>query len=211
MGDQGGLMTPEGALYAVWIGWIVSWELAALWSSRARARLDLGAQAIYRVITGAGFVLVLATPPFPAYVDPWRRLLEGRPSATPLWATPDALGWPLVAIAAAGLAFAWWARLHLGALWSSAITRKDDHRIVDTGPYGLVRHPIYTGILAMGWALALDKATPAALAGAVALTVGYWLKGSMEEGFLSAELGAAAYDAYRRRTPMLVPFLPRQA
>ena len=55
----------------------------------------------------------------------------------------------------AGLAFCWWARLHLGAMWSGTVTRKDDHHIVDTGPYGLVRHPIYTGLIfsALGQAM----------------------------------------------------------
>lgn len=206
--------SPEGALYAVWIAWIVSWELAAAWSSRARARLGFGLQSIYRVLTTAGFLLLLATPPLPWKVARWNTYFDGpllRPATTPWWSLSGAPGGAMVGVAAAGFLFAWWARLHLGALWSSAITRKEDHRIVDTGPYGLVRHPIYSGILAMGWALALDKATPAAIAGAVALCAGYWLKARMEEGFLRAELGAAAYDAYRRRTPMLVPFLPTKA
>ena len=47
-----------------------------------------------------------------------------------------------------GLGFTWWARIHLGRLWSSSVTRKAVHRVVDTGPYGIVRHPIYTGIIA---------------------------------------------------------------
>jgi protein-S-isoprenylcysteine O-methyltransferase Ste14 len=201
--------TPLFALYAVWIAWIVSWELAAVWSSRPQAALGVGAHAIFRVFTTAGFVLLLAAP-----IWAWRlrglRRLRGAPfllgATKPLWATPETLGWLLAAVAVAGLAFCWWARLHLGSLWSSAITRKADHRIVDTGPYGLVRHPIYTGILAMGWALALDQASPAAIAGALSLCFGYWLKARLEEGFLRTELGAEAYDAYRRRVPMLVPF-----
>ena len=47
----------------------------------------------------------------------------------------------------AGIAFTWWARIHLGRFWSNAITRKEGHRVIDTGPYGLVRHPIYTGLI----------------------------------------------------------------
>ena len=38
-------------------------------------------------------------------------------------------------------------RIHLGRLWSGTITLKQDHRIIDSGPYGLVRHPIYTGLI----------------------------------------------------------------
>ena len=55
-------------------------------------------------------------------------------------------------------------RIHLGALWSGSITRKADHRIVDTGPYGVVRHPIYTGLIAAAIAMAAVKATPVAFA-----------------------------------------------
>ncbi|HWE44716.1 MAG TPA: isoprenylcysteine carboxylmethyltransferase family protein [Caulobacteraceae bacterium] len=202
--------SPLAALYAVWIVWIVSWELAALWSSRAQATPGLRPQSFFRVFTQAGFLLVLFMPPWPWDPGRWKSVFAQpvlKTLTTPLWSTPETLGWVLAGIAAAGFLFCWWARIHLGALWSSAITRKADHHIVDTGPYGLVRHPIYTGILTLGWALALDKATPAALAGAASLCVGYWMKSRMEEGFLRSELGAEAYDAYSKRVPMLVPFL----
>src|SRR5262249_43201907 len=128
--------------------------------------------------------------------------------ATPLWTLPDAAGWGMAAVTLAGFLFAWWARIHLGALWSGSVTRKEDHRIVDTGPYGLVRHPIYTGLLAAAFAMAVVKATPIGFAGAVLMTLGYWLKAKVEEGFLRSELGAEGYDAYRKRVPMLIPFSP---
>ncbi len=104
--------------------------------------------------------------------------------------------------------FCWWARIHLGALWSGRITRKEGHRVVDTGPYRLVRHPIYTGIDTAALALLVVKATPIALAGFVLIVWGYWIKARIEERFLREQLGAADYDAYRARTPMLVPFSP---
>lgn len=81
---------------------------------------------------------------------------------------------------------------------------------METGPYGLVRHPIYTGIIAMGAALALEKATAAAIVGEAALCAGYFWKGRFEESFLSSALGAEKYGAYRRRIPMLIPFLPKK-
>ena len=95
-----------------------------------------------------------------------------------------------------------------GQLWSGTITRKADHRIVDTGPCGLVRHPIYTGILLAGLATMLAQGSLPGIAAAVLLT-GLWMKARMEEAWLRSELGAEAYDAYRRRVPMLVPFGPR--
>ena len=106
----------------------------------------------------------------------------------------------------AGFLFCWWARVHLGQLWSGNITLKADHRVVDTGPYRLVRHPIYTGLILAALATALEKATVLGLSGVLLITFGFWLKARFEEGFLRAQLGAAAYDAYAARTPMLIPF-----
>ena len=92
-------------------------------------------------------------------------------------------------------------------LWSGTITRKQDHRIVDTGPYALVRHPIYTGLLLAGFATAIARGRWEALIGAALFALGCWIKARQEERFLSEELGHE-YAAYRKRVPMLVPFLP---
>ena len=106
-----------------------------------------------------------------------------------------------------GIFFAWWARIHLGRLWSGSITRKEGHHVVDTGPYRLVRHPIYTGLIGATIATATAAATVTAVVGAVLITFGMWLKARTEERFLTEELGPEAYAAYQRRVPMLVPFV----
>nr|WP_280178209.1 MULTISPECIES: isoprenylcysteine carboxylmethyltransferase family protein [Mesorhizobium] len=106
-----------------------------------------------------------------------------------------------------GLIFSWWARIHLGRLWSASVTAKADHRIVDTGPYGLVRHPIYTGLLLALLATMAAKGTVWGIAGVALLTIGIVMKAKLEERFLRGELGPA-YDDYARRVPMLVPFTP---
>lgn len=85
----------------------------------------------------------------------------------------------------------------------------DLHRTVDTGPYGIVRHPIYTGILIAAFATAAAKGTVMGIAGALVMTLGLWMKARLEEAWLRSELGADAYDAYRQRVPMLLPFGPR--
>ena len=94
----------------------------------------------------------------------------------------------------------------LGVLWSGGIVRREGHRIVDTGPYGVVRHPICSGLILAAAGLALIKATWLALAGAALIALGFALKARVEERFLSSELGSGAYAAYRGRVPMLVPF-----
>lgn len=55
-----------------------------------------------------------------------------------------------LALFAAGLAFAIWARLHIGRNWGTPMTQKDEPELVTSGPYRLVRHPIYSGILTAG-------------------------------------------------------------
>ena len=105
-------------------------------------------------------------------------------------------------IAAAG-----WSRL--GALWSGTITKKEGHRVIDTGPYAIVRHPIYTGILLAVFATAAVKSMIAGIVGALLITLGIWMKARREEQWLREELDPDAYDGYRRRVPMLIPFGPK--
>lgn len=187
-------MSALQAAYGLWVAFFVSWFAAAVWADRPARRAGARAEFAYRVVTLIGCVLLFQTAPS------WQ---------PHLWWTPEGVQWALVALAVAGYAFCWWARLHLGRLWSATVTRKPDHRVVDTGPYRYVRHPIYTGILAAMLGLALMKGTSVALAGFAITVLGFWIKARLEERFLRAELGPEAYDAYAARTPMLAPFAPR--
>jgi protein-S-isoprenylcysteine O-methyltransferase Ste14 len=121
---------------------------------------------------------------------------------------PDGAAWPFVAVTGGGVVLAWWARVHIGRLWSSTITRKAEHHVVDTGPYALVRRPIYSGLTLSAVATALLMGTPTACAGGAVMALGWYVKARLEARFLREQLGAA-YEAYARRVPMLVPFLPR--
>jgi protein-S-isoprenylcysteine O-methyltransferase Ste14 len=188
---------PRVVFAVIWVGWVVSWLAASFWTARTQKRAGASLTSSYRVLLGVGAVLM----------TPWaaRRL-----GAAPLWNAGEAGSYLLAATALAGFAFTWWARIHLGRLWSSVITRKEGHRIVDSGPYALVRHPIYTGLIAALVASAIVEATPTALGGAALLIAGFWVKARGEERFLAAELGAETYEAYRRRVPMLQPRLWRR-
>jgi protein-S-isoprenylcysteine O-methyltransferase Ste14 len=185
----------EIALAVVWTVWWLSWWAAAAWSARAVSRPPRRRQIVYRLCAMAGVVLL-----FGPYQHDFR-------SEIVLWRTPAPVAWLMVAVACAGFAFTWWARIHLGRLWSTSVTRKADHHVVDTGPYGLVRHPIYTGITLASLATAGMRGTVAGWAGAAVMTLGWVIKARLEEGFLREQLGAESYDAYARRVPMLIPFL----
>ena len=122
-----------------------------------------------------------------------------------LWNVSRHEAWLCAGTLGLGIALAWWARVTLGRFWSGRITRKADHRVIDTGPYAFVRHPIYTGLLFGVCATALAKGTVWGMSGALAVTLGLVLKARLEEQWLIQELGEP-YRAYRSRVPMLLPW-----
>jgi protein-S-isoprenylcysteine O-methyltransferase Ste14 len=189
-------MRPGPAIYFLWIGWALSWLAASRWSTRTEKRVGFSTEYRYRVVLFVGGFL-LAVP---------AHRYEG---SLRLWHVHFVGAWICVAGVAVGIAFAWWARIHLGRLWSGEITRKADHRVVDTGPYAIVRHPIYTGLLCAALATAAAKGTILGVLGAALFVTGFWMKARLEEQWLSRELGPEEYGRYRRRVPMLVPFGPR--
>lgn len=185
--------TPQSIVRFLFIAWVISWIVAAKWSAQAEKRAARQRHLAPYFFLVTGFVILFGI----------RR--DFLPSGL-RWRVEPAVGWGMVALALFGLAFTWWARIHLGRLWSSGVTIKADHRIVDTGPYGLVRHPIYTGLLCAIAAAAVIDGTALGLLGAVLVTFGLYLKARLEERFLREQLGAREYDAYARRVPMLLPF-----
>ena len=113
-------------------------------------------------------------------------------------------GWTGIALTLCGCAFAAWARLTLGANWSGRPTVKVGHELIIRGPYALVRHPIYTGILlaAAGTAVAIGKWS--CLVGLMLLVIAFLMKMSQEER-LMLETFPQSYPAYRTRVRALIP------
>lgn len=185
------IASPKAWISLIWMVWLLSWLAAAVWARRNAARA--GARELPSlVVTAFGFYFVLA-PHVPSFGPEWDLEL------VPLWM--------MAMFVLAGALFAWWARIHLGAYWSGTVTRKEGHRIIDTGPYALVRHPIYTGLILAGIATAFARGHFSSLIGAALIALGFWMKARLEEKFLSVELGAE-YAAYSKRVPMLIPFAP---
>jgi protein-S-isoprenylcysteine O-methyltransferase Ste14 len=150
---------------------------------------------LWRVTALAVVVVVwLAWRQFPAYFE--RPLLPPSPS----WAFIGFL------LTACGLAFTIWARRVLGTNWSAMPVLKHDHELIQRGPYRLVRHPIYTGLLLaiFGSCLAGGRVWNLCLFGmAVVLLIA---KLGAEEALLAGRF-PDAYPEYRRRVKTLVPFL----
>jgi len=189
-------MHPRIAIVGLWLIWVLSWLAAAWWSNNTEKRAGLKTELSYRIVLVAGAVLLWV--PAHGYTGPLR-----------LWQIGWTGAWVCVVLEALGFAFCWWARIHLGRLWSASITRKADHRVIDAGPYAIVRHPIYTGVLLAVLATAAAKGTVFGVGATLLIVLGLWMKARFEERWLSQELGADAYADYRRRVPMLLPFGPK--
>jgi protein-S-isoprenylcysteine O-methyltransferase Ste14 len=182
------------AIIALWVLFVLSWAVAAFWADRTESTAGFSTELPYRSMLLVGAILFLI--PAHAY-NGWLRI----------WYPGIPLAWICVVLIAIGFLFAWWARIHLGRLWSGYIAKKSGHRIVDTGPYALVRHPIYTGLLLAVIATTIAKGSVPGIAGAILIVIGIYTKARTEERFLRAELGPGCYDAYSVRVPMLVPFM----
>jgi protein-S-isoprenylcysteine O-methyltransferase Ste14 len=191
-----GCVTPQHMIDALWGAWLASWTVARFWSNRTEKRDAIGAELFFRVLLYVSLILLFA---FPVNHTPYRQ--------SELWLFGDALSWILVGLTAAGLLLTWWARIHLGFLWSDLVVKKAGDHVVDTGPYRRVRHPIYSGLIFAGSATAIQKRTSIALLAVALMTLAFWVKARQEERFLRTELSEDAYDAYARKTPMLVPFV----
>ncbi len=173
------------------VGWAAFWLywLAAAFSTK-KGRVPWSREIGIRVV-----ILVVALVLVRAGV--FRH--EGRPNSDP-WRA--AFGLLLFAL---GLAFAIWARRHIGRNWGTPMTEKNDPELVTTGPYRLVRHPIYSGILSAGVGTALALSWLWLIA--VGLAGIYFVYSATVEERYMTERFPDAYPVYRRSTKMLVPFI----
>jgi protein-S-isoprenylcysteine O-methyltransferase Ste14 len=174
-----------GALVLVWTwGWRIS-------KPRSRTAKGLNSLTPYLpVLIGVALIQVHVLP------ESWVK--------APLWPHSLALDAAGLAVTVLGAVFAIWARVTLGRNWSSVPQVKEQHELVVKGPYRIVRHPIYTGLIlaVAGTGLALDKGI--GLFMAVLVFVSYWLKSRVEER-LMMETFPEQYPEYRRRVKALIP------
>ena len=104
-----------------------------------------------------------------------------------------------------GLGFAIWARVHIGRNWGTPMTKKDEPQLVTSGPYHLVRHPIYSGILigGIGTAVALGWFW---LVAVLLAGIYFFYSATAEEHYMTEQF-PDTYPSYRRSTKMLLPFI----
>ena len=138
-----------------WLVFVATWVLGALSTKRTVYRESRAQRLRYWVLLVVACFLQLCGRrlPYPLNI---RVLPQLAPTA-----------WAAAVLCVIGLGFAVWARVTLGRNWSGVVTLKEGHELVERGPYRLVRHPIYTGILTMFFATALAQGHLAGFVGAL--------------------------------------------
>ena len=172
------------------VGWAAFWVywLVAAFSAK-RGRVSWSREVRIRVVIVALVIVLTRLGVFRGHgvdTDAWRA----------------GLGLVLFAL---GLGLAIWARVNIGRNWGTPMTRKDEPELVTSGPYRLVRHPIYSGILAAGAGTAIALGwwwlVAVALAG-----IYFVYSATVEERYMTEQF-PDSYPAYRSSTKMLVPFV----
>jgi protein-S-isoprenylcysteine O-methyltransferase Ste14 len=179
------MTTPKIIVAAIWLAFWAYWGISA---SRSKRGTRSWQGMPLRALIGLGVILLFS------FVHSGSFDVHG--TVLPV------IG---IAILVCGFGFAVWARVHLGRNWGMPMTVKDEPELVTSGPYRLVRHPIYTGILTavVGTALAVNLLV---LVVAVAAGAFFIYSATVEERNLAA-IFPNAYPAYRARTKMLIPFV----
>jgi protein-S-isoprenylcysteine O-methyltransferase Ste14 len=177
---------------AMWLAWALYWVICARNAKQTVRRESLASRAANVVPLVIG-VLLVALPHIPS----------------PLFASrilPRTLAtyWTGVALVFLGLAFAVWARLHIGSNWSGTVTVKENHALIRTGPYRFVRHPIYTGLLAALLGSGVARGELRGVWAFLLCTIGFTIKLRLEERWMRQVFGEE-YTRYSAEVPALVP------
>jgi protein-S-isoprenylcysteine O-methyltransferase Ste14 len=177
---------------SLWLGWGLYWWALSR-NVKPVARTESMYSRLSHIVPLAIAAILIGLPriPLPALGD---RLL-------PLAAWPFWIG---AVLTAAGLLFTVWARVHIGTNWSGIVTVKENHELIQSGPYGIVRHPIYTGLLVaiVGSGIARGE-----WRGVIAVVIVLWAfsrKLQTEERYMREQFGDA-YRTYSKRVPALIP------
>ena len=185
----------DGAPWACWGLFCLVWVAGAIYNHKhsPAVRARAGTRELW-LIVGVGFVLLKWVVP----LRDWRPLSTGDHRL-------ELLGLPILLGATA---FTLWARAALGTMWSSAPLAREQHQLRTEGPYGITRHPIYTGILGMLIGTALLSGLGYWAVVVAVVIVGLEVKIHYEEQLMTASF-PQGYPAYRRRVPQLIPGLGR--
>jgi protein-S-isoprenylcysteine O-methyltransferase Ste14 len=181
------------AIVIPWLIWVAYWIHASSGAKKTVRHEDRLSRTLQSIPLIAGSALIV----LPASTF-------GASSQTIAEVSFGPLQWAGLLVVVAGLAFSVWGRLHLGTNWSVSVTLKDAHELIRTGPYALVRHPIYAGCLAAVAGSAVIRAQWYGVLGVALIFASLAYKVRVEERWLSECFGDS-YRSYRREVRALVP------
>ena len=188
---------PFGYLFGgAWLLWLAYWGISAL-HVKSAVRVESAASRFGKYALPL-IVAVLLLQNVSAFNGTF---LNDRFVPAELW-----IVWLGFFLTIAGLAFACWARVILGRNWSGVVQLKKDHELIVRGPYSIVRHPIYTGLLLAFLGTALAIGAWRGLIATAIVAVSFWRKLRLEERWL-CELFGEQYADYMRRVKALVPWV----
>ena len=185
---------PSDIIPVCWILFCVIWLLASVSSKRSIYRETTVRRLRYWILLLLAFLLLTRRHRLPYPFD--IRIIPAT----------EAVQWIAGTLCIAGLGFCVWARAILGRNWSGAITLKEGHELIERGPYRFVRHPIYTGILAMFLATAITLGRPGGLVAVLLAFASFWIK-LVEEEKLMLQQFPDQYRSYQQRVKCIIPFL----
>ncbi len=184
----------QAAFYVVYVGWILSLILERViifrsGQSATRVRRDRGSLLI---IYGSIFISITIAFYF---------------AQSRVWILPDWAFYLGTVMMLLGIFVREWAVVTLRRYFSYSVRVRKDHKVVQNGPYRVVRHPAYTGtmltIIGIGFAL---RTWAGVLVLAVLFTLAFAYRVKVEEKLLTGELGDD-YLQYMKRTKRLIPFI----
>ncbi len=181
----------DNLLSILWLAFVLYWILMAV-PVKPTERLE---PAVSRRLRAAVFLAAIALLCVQFHIA-W---LNDR-----LWPVNRFVFFTGAALTAAGLVFCSWARAHLGRNWSGPVTIKQGHELVVTGPYAIVRHPIYAGLLVSFIGTVMVMAEVRAVLGFLLITLAHFHKLWLEEKWMRAQFGEK-YEAYSSRVAALLP------
>jgi protein-S-isoprenylcysteine O-methyltransferase Ste14 len=178
----------------LWIALLLVWAVSALATKRTIQRQSRASRILHSGVLVIGAYLLFTRSLGIPWLD--RQLF-------PVTASVALAGFVAALL---GVAFSVWARFILGSNWSGLITVKENHTLVRRGPYRIVRHPIYTGILLALIGSALQRGAVRSFIGVVLCGFAFWLKTQIEERFMVQRFGEE-YLRYRHEVKALAPFI----
>ena len=184
----------DSIILGCWVTFFVYWVTSALKVKAIAEKQSLGSVLRHRIPIGLSWFLLAFQGRLPSPLNS---------HFTPRTRFTQILG---AAICLVGLFVTVWARRTLAGNWSSDVTFKQNHELIQAGPYRFARHPIYTGLLVMCLGTTVDVGRARTWLAVVVMLIGFWIKLRQEETLLRRHF-PDAYPAYQKQVKALVPLL----